>query len=296
MKHGKPTLGVIGAGKVGVTFARLLHHAGYRICAVYNRSADRALALAQAVGAQAASHPAEVVLLADLTLVTVADDAITTVAEMLDGHDLRGKGIVHTSGAHDATSLAVPARRGAMTGSFHPAFPFADVEVAMRALAGASFAIEAEAQQLEVWLRGLVEAFKGSAVVIPPGGKATYHLALAIASTYIVTLYSIGERLLLSLGTERAAADNALNTLVEGTVENLRQQGVPKAMVGPLTRVDVGTIAAHLQVLRKTDSQLVDVYKGLARLSYPMLEARNIPTAPIEKLMQQEEEDARHNP
>jgi predicted short-subunit dehydrogenase-like oxidoreductase (DUF2520 family) len=131
---------------------------------------------------------------------------------------------------------------------------------------------------------------------VPPGSKALYHAALVIASNYTVTLYAAAERLLLSMGADRAAADAALNALVGVTVENLRRQGVPDALTGPLVRADVGTLAAHLRALRDADPALEEVYRALARLTYPLVEARGVSLDPIEHLLRQEDDNAIDNP
>jgi predicted short-subunit dehydrogenase-like oxidoreductase (DUF2520 family) len=176
----------------------------------------------------------------------------------------------------------------------HPAYPFADVDRAVVGLPGAAFAVEASDSTLRGWLLNIVGALDGHAVEITPGTKALYHAAMVIASNYTVTLYAIAERLLLDIGAEHTAADAALNALLMGTLENLRAKGIPDALTGPLVRADVGTIKAHLSALRgeKIDPRLGYLYKLLARLSYPMLEARDIPTEAIESLF--EEKDADH--
>jgi predicted short-subunit dehydrogenase-like oxidoreductase (DUF2520 family) len=281
----KPVLGIIGAGKVGQTLARLWVQAGYTIGAVYNRTPAPAEHLARHVHATAVATAQEVVERADLILLTVPDDAIESVAKQLAASHLAGKGVIHTSGAADKQVLSALAAQGAMTGSLHPAYPFADVEAAVQGLAGATFALEAEDDTLVFWLTEMVQALNGVVLRIPPGGKALYHAALVIASNYAVTLYAAAERLLLTLSEDRAAVDGALNALVGATVSNLRTQGIPDALTGPLVRGDVGTIASHLTTLEEQDEQLAKVYRDLARLTFPILQARGISTEAIESLL-----------
>jgi predicted short-subunit dehydrogenase-like oxidoreductase (DUF2520 family) len=288
----QPSLGFIGAGKVGTTLARLWYAAGYDVCAVYSRNQETAGALAKLVGANTAISPDDVIEAADLTLLTVSDDAIQTVAASLSHADLNGKGVIHTSGARDAAILAALAGQGAMVGSLHPAFPFASVETAVMGLPGATFAVEAESDVLREWLENLVAAVNGYVLSIPPGRKALYHAALVFASNYTVTLYALAESLLVGLGAERATADLALNALLAGALENLRTQGIPTALTGPLVRGDVGTVVAHIDALHKENGDLATLYRQLARHTLPLLTARNIAINQIEHLINREEPHA----
>jgi predicted short-subunit dehydrogenase-like oxidoreductase (DUF2520 family) len=277
----KPSLSIIGAGKVGSTLARLLYHADYPVVAILSRTFANAQALAQLVHAHAVHTGQEAIEEADLIILAVPDDVLSIVVESLAKLDWTNKAVVHTSGANSIEPLQALAERGAMLGSFHPSFPFADVEAAIAGLAGAGFAIEAEDKQLRDWLLGMVAALKGKPILIPAGQKAVYHAALVIASNYTVTLYAIGQMLLRSIGASEDAISSALDVLLEATTHNILAHGLPNALTGPLARVDIGTIEAHLKGLQ--DENLRRLYIELARFTYPILEQRGIPTVTIEE-------------
>jgi predicted short-subunit dehydrogenase-like oxidoreductase (DUF2520 family) len=287
----RPSLGVIGAGKVGSTLARLWYGVGYHIAAVYSPILEHARTLAGQVSAVTSGSPSEVIALSDLTLLTVPDDRIEFVAAGLKNYEVVGKAVIHTSGVHDSAVLSSLAEQGAMTGSLHPVFPFADVETAVANLPGSAFAVEADVEPLRQWLVELVLALDGRMLAIPTGRKALYHAALTIASNYTVTLYAVAEELLLQLGVEQKAADHALNTLVAATVENLQTQGIPGALTGPLVRADSSTITAHLEALGQVEKRLKDIYVALARLSFPMLQARGVAPESIERIFSGQEDN-----
>lgn len=275
-------LGFIGLGKVGSTLARLWYSAAYQIVAVSSRNHAKAESLAAHIQSELLS-PIELVNRADVIFLTVPDDAIESVAQSLTEADWRNKAVVHTSGAVSLDKLQSLANLGAMVGSLHPIFPFADVETSVANLSGASFAIETQSENLRYILYELVAALDGKTILIPEGKKALYHAALVIASNYTVTLYAIAEQLLLDIGAEKTIADNALNGLVQATVQNIIAKGIPDALTGPLSRADIGTIQAHLEAF--TDDRLRTTYENLARLSYPILEKRGIDSSLIEQVL-----------
>lgn len=283
----KLTISIIGASKVGNTLARLWHTAGLEIKAVYNRNHAKALQLAQYVDADAVDTLEMAVQSADIIFLTLADNALSSVVTELSKIDLTDKAIVHTSGALSIDVLSELALHGASLGSFHPAFPFSDIETAMKTLSGASFAIEASDKKLQRQLMYLAETLDGKIIIIPEGQKAIYHAALVMISNYTVTLYSLAESMLKPLTSDQSAIDSALITLLNATVKNIANQGIPNALTGPLVRADTGTMQRHLRSIDNDALKLL--YINLARLSYPMLEQRGIDTHLIEKHLQDEE-------
>jgi predicted short-subunit dehydrogenase-like oxidoreductase (DUF2520 family) len=287
-----PEMGVIGVGKVGGALARLLTARGYRVTAVYSRDAGRGKALAADVGARRVDAPAEVVAQAELTLLTVPDDAIAGIVGGLVGAGAaaggaeQARGVIHTSGAHSLDVLAALAARGLMTGSLHPSFPFSAAGSADGGLSGVGFALEADSDRLRGWLHEMVAALGGRALVIPPGGKALYHAALVIASNYTVTLYAVAQRILAQIGADEATAAAALNPLLAATAENIARLGIPDALPGPLVRGDAGTIVAHLRALDELDPAAAALYRALAEVTLPLAEARGVDAAALRRILE----------
>lgn len=281
----KPTLSVIGAGKVGSALARLWYKAGYAIKTVYNRTPEKAIELAHNVNAHAVNTIDEAVNSADIIFLTVSDDALLPIVRSIKGLDLTGKAVVHTSGVASLDVLSDLSKQGAGCGSFHPAFPFANVESAVETLSGATFAIEADTAKLQKQLRDLAEILEGRVILIPAGEKSRYHAALVFVSNYTVILYAVAEGLLKTFSSDQVAIESALMTLLRATVHNIDEQGIPNALTGPLIRADVSTLQKHLDTL--DDKLLKSTYINLARLSYPMLEQRGINSDIIEQQLQE---------
>jgi 3-hydroxyisobutyrate dehydrogenase-like beta-hydroxyacid dehydrogenase len=75
----RPTVGVVGTGRMGAAMARALAKAGFSLV-LHNRTRDRADILASELGARVVGTPAEVATLVDITLTMVADeDAVAAV-------------------------------------------------------------------------------------------------------------------------------------------------------------------------------------------------------------------------
>lgn len=288
----KPTLAFIGAGKVGQVLARLWFQSGYTVSAVHSRTLDHARALASAVDALPMTNPRDVVPTADLIFLTVPDDSIVSVSQLLASMNWKEKCAAHTSGVYGAEALSALSDHGARVGSLHPAYPFAGIDEAITGLRGSTFAVEAGDARLSDWLEGLALALDGHLLHIAPGSKALYHAAMVIASNYTVVLYAAAQRLLAHAGAEPEAARQALNALMAGTVDNLRSKGIPAALTGPLVRADVGTVRAHLAALRGVDHELARTYTQLARLAYPILRARAVNVDDLENFFRQDGDHA----
>jgi predicted short-subunit dehydrogenase-like oxidoreductase (DUF2520 family) len=263
-----PRIAIIGAGKAGSVLARTWAARGITIVAVASRSRQKAEALGKELSAHVTTA-SEAAATADLTVLAVPDSAISAAASEIAHLDWRGKGAVHLSGAHSAQLLDMLAVHGAMTGSLHPAYPFARSDIQPEALHGVTFAIECDHPRLTEWLYDLVKAAEGRALPLRQEQKQQYHAALSITSNYTVTLYAAGHRLLTEIGASSETADAALTALLTGT----------------LVRGDIGTVQAHIEALSE-QPDIVRAYIALARLTLPLLRERGIDYGSIERFIE----------
>ena len=103
-----PTAAVLGTGRMGSAMAERLAGQGVEVV-VYNRTADRATALAEKIGAGVATSPAEAASRADVVITMVADDA--AVRDLFDGPDGIAAGIRAGSVAVDMSTVLPDAVR-----------------------------------------------------------------------------------------------------------------------------------------------------------------------------------------
>lgn len=289
-------VGFIGAGTVGTALAVTLSQRGYPISAVYSRSPASAQRLAAQVkgaavsllnGCQVKPTGQHVVDSADLVFITTPDDSIAEVAAHLRWAAGGGKSVVHCSGAASLDILEPARLAGASVGAFHPLQTFASVAQAIENIPGSTFGIESQGDLLEA-LKTMATALGGSYVELKAGDKVLYHAAAVVACNYFVTLVKLATDLWQQFGVGTPEATRALLPLIQGTVNNLKQVGLPNCLTGPIARGDVGTLKNHLEALEKHPdlSGLLSTYKELARQTIPISLAKGKITAQRAEEMQ----------
>ncbi len=260
----KPSVAVVGCGKVGSALALLLKERGYPVVAVASRSPDSARKLARSLGCGAYDRPWEATLKAGLVFITTPDREIAPVAELIarEGGFRSGQVVAHTSGAHASSELRGVREAGALAVSIHPLQSFADVAGAMENLPGSYFALEGDEAAIPL-ARQVVDDLKGHAFIIRAEDKPLYHAAACIASNYLVSLMHLATSLYGRFGLSREEAFEALYPLVRGTINNIRRVGPVNALTGPVSRGDVPTVSGHLPALERVGSLEFYLYRLL---------------------------------
>jgi len=234
----KPSVGIVGCGRMGTALAKTLGDKGYAIVGVSSLHRTSAQRLADICGISVATdQPWEITRKADVVFLSTPDGVIESVCESISQRDGFSSAavVLHCSGAHPSTILASARKFGASIGSMHPLQSFALVDRIARDLE-------------ELPLQILTE------------GKPLYHAAAVVASNFLVTLMGAAFRLIQQAGVKPDEAFSVLKPLVEGTLSNIDRVGIHQALTGPVVRGDVQTVETHIQAISQTLPELLPFY------------------------------------
>lgn len=259
---GHPRIGFVGAGRVANALAVAFSAAGWPVAAIATRDeANAARFMEQVPGTRAVPSIAAITEDVDLIFVTVPDDAIADVAAELRLY--AGQAAVHTSGALDATALESARAAGTQLGSFHPMVAFASQEAAVRALPGATIAVEGD-EELVTMLGRLATDIGAQPVRLPPTGKTAYHAAAVLAGGGVIGLLDGVAETARGAGLDEAGALAIYVPLIRQALTNAEAMGIGEALTGPFVRGDVGTIRNHLEAMRRLAPGAVEMYRATA--------------------------------
>ncbi len=268
-KKVKPTLSIIGSGRLGTTLGMVLSGLGYSIEAVVTRRLATAERAAASISRKTRALPVE--KLDELPpskflLITTPDDQIPVAADNLarsQSERLRGRIVLHTSGALASDVLASVAEQGSHIGSLHPLVSISEPRSSAPNLEGAFYCVEGDREAVRA-ARSIVSDLKGHSFSIPSKSKPLYHAAAVMASGHVVALFDLAIEMLAQCGLTAKTARRALLPLLESTHNNLRTLEPARALTGTFARADLTTVLKHLDALSKDDrAQALEVYRAL---------------------------------
>lgn len=269
----KPSIAIVGPGRLGSTLARELPQNGYTVAEIVARGkpAQRVRKLASNMGARISIAPTAL-LNADLIWFCVPDQEIASAARHLaDRTEWKGKTAFHSSGALSSEELNVLRQQGAAVASVHPFMTF--VAGSMPSLTGVPFALEGDAAALRLAGR-IVRKLGGQPFRIARQDKAAYHAWGFFSSPLLVAALVTAEQAARTVGLSAAEARKKMLPIVRQTIANYAELGPAGAFSGPLARGDTEIVRKHLRTLRKLP-QARDVYLALTRAALRYLPVRN---------------------
>jgi predicted short-subunit dehydrogenase-like oxidoreductase (DUF2520 family) len=259
------SVGVVGAGRVGVVLAAALAQAGHKVVAVSAVSDASRRRVDELLPGTPVLAPPQVLAAAELALLTVPDDVLPGLVEGLAaaGDIAPGQLLVHTSGRYGVAVLDPATRAGALPLALHPAMTFTGRREDLARLVGACFGVTAP-EPLRPIAEALVVEMGSDPQWVEEELRPLYHAALAAGSNHLATLVNESVDLLRRCGVEEP--ERLLAPLLGASLDNALRAG-DAALTGPVARGDAGTVAAHIRVLREVSPDTAAAYVAMARLT-----------------------------
>ncbi len=279
------TAWIIGAGRVGTAFAHVMKNHGIAVLNIISAKYSRAQALAARTGAKAYATIPEHEPWPDWLALTVRDDVIADVVELLDARvkpQNQHTACFHCSGVHGSSLLKPLAEHGWNTFSFHPIQTFYSVEIRPEVVENIYVGIEGDEPGLQA-ARRLADTLGWKPMVIPKDKKALYHAACVFASNFITANFGAALDILASIGIPENKAREALLPLSQTSLNALAHLPPHEAITGPLVRGDVDTVENHLRVL-STNGLYRNMYKEICNTILEMLQRHDLSPEWLDKM------------
>jgi Uncharacterized conserved protein len=252
---------IIGAGRVGTTFAAAILNSGIpglRLVSISSRSERSRKRAAKILGEKVLSisvfkNNTECAKLADCILISTPDDTIEKVAmEIVNANPdkIKGKLFIHFSGAKSLKVLSAVIKAGGFTASIHPIKSFASIEDSIATLSGTIYGVtypENKNSAISDYINFFISSLGGRIIEVDDSKKSMYHASACVASNYLVSLINYAVKIHESIGIKPEDSIIGLTGLIEGTVANIKKLGPQKALTGPIARGDTGTVKEHME-------------------------------------------------
>ena len=267
------TVNIVGAGRVGETFLRLLRDLdGFHVQDVLNarvtsaRKAVSAAGTGRAVGSFGELRPARLWVLA------VPDTQIAAAADKISRHcpgpDPAAPPPVafHCSGFLPAAEMAQLRDIGWRLASVHPVLSFADPAVAARQFTGTFCGIEGDDAALDQ-IRPMLEGMGAIPFDISSEAKSLYHAAAVFSNNFTTVLQAIAREAWAEAGVPDTIAAQLNHNLLQATLDNIAAKGPQDALTGPAARGDQAVIDQQGQDVARWHPEAGRIYRDMSTLA-----------------------------
>ncbi|OGB34661.1 MAG: hypothetical protein A3F78_04375 [Burkholderiales bacterium RIFCSPLOWO2_12_FULL_61_40] len=297
----RPTLNLVGAGRVGQTLARLWQQQGtFAIQDVLTTSLSSAQAACGFIGGGTAVDTLQALRAADVWMLAVPDAQLAHMAQSLaqaiaqqrtpqSRHGACASAlrtapravvpvVFHCSGALDAGQLAPLAALGWHTASAHCILSFAQAATAVAQFAGTPCALEGDAGACNT-LRPAFTAIGAQCFDLASEHKLLYHAAAVFATNFLPVLQTVAEEAWQATGVPAPLIPGLRASLLAKAVANITTLGPAAALTGPAARGDTAAIARQALAVGAWDAQAGAAYEALSALALRIAAHRTTPPA-----------------
>lgn len=257
-----PIVNIIGAGRVGCTFLRLLGSQAQDVASATRASAKTAV---QETGHGRAADMGNM-RPADLWLLTVPDMQVASVASTLAKAKMPPSVAIHCSGFHTADIMAPLRANGWHLASAHPNLSFADPETAARSFPGTPVGIEGDTAATDAVEKLMVE-MGAFAFRIASDKKALYHAAAVFSNNFATVLQAVAQSAWSEVGVSDGIAARLNAILLQSTVTNVIEHGPVAALTGPAARGDRAVVEVQGNAVAEWHNEAGELYRALSDLA-----------------------------
>lgn len=248
-------IGLIGSGKVGFSLGKYFVSNGLSVTGYYSKNPESAKQAAKFTNTTYYDTLERILEVSDTLFITTPDGVIKEIWDHIQKLSIENKIICHCSGSLSSTIFSQIDTRGSFGYSIHPLQAISNKEESYKSLSNCLFTIEGSPGRIRD-MEALFLQLGNPVQIISAEKKALYHAAAVTVSNHMLALFKSGMGMLVSCGFSEKNAASALLPLMTGNLENLRAQGLPNALTGPVERGDEETIKKHLSVLTSKEKQL----------------------------------------
>jgi len=221
---GRLSIGVIGAGPVGVVLGKALAAAGHVIIGIAStdaRNIERAETLLPEVILR--SVP-EIIEIADLVLFAVpAAELEKTISGIAEAGLFRsGQLVAHTAGEYGYRVLAPALDQGVIPLAIHPAMSFTGTSLDLARIRESYFAVDAPAVAIPI-AQALVIEMGAEPIFVSEDNRKVYFEAITVANNFSKMIVNQSIGLLESVGVDNARV--VLGPLIRSAVEEALAEG-----------------------------------------------------------------------
>ncbi len=270
-------IGIIGAGKVGVSMAKYLSGCPeVSLSGFFSKTKKSTEEGANFVGTKAYSSLQDLVVASDTLLITTPDsvigevwdciaETIEFVHEAEDSATNSFKILCHLSGSLSSEIFSKNHNFDFVHGcSLHPVYAFHDKFSSYKQLHQAFFTLEGDEVALDA-MTSVLDNMGNSYEIISSKDKVKYHCAASLASNHVIGLLETSISMLKECGFTERGAYGMLAPLVKNNVAAVFSEntsglsGTATALTGPIERKDIETVKKHFDVLSKEEKILYSI-------------------------------------
>jgi len=257
-------IGIIGAGKVGVSIGRYFSEVcpgRYRLAGFYSKSDKSSLFASKFTDSSQFLSLNEVINNSDILIIATPDDKIKEIWCELSKYDIKNKIICHCSGSLSSEVFFDISSKSAYGCSMHPLLAINSKENSYKDLNDAFFTLEGDSEAVEAF-SDLLEKKGNKFKILKGRNKTKYHLSSVFLSNLVIALGKISVDLLGEYGFSEEEALAALSSLSRKNIDNMMNLGLEKALTGPVERNDIKTVENHRKSVEGVNKD--EVYRLLS--------------------------------